>query len=159
MNPEELPLRDIHLPPDISAWPPALGWWLLVALCALLVIVAFKLWRRRQPVYRKQVVQPALQELRQIERAYADDPGEMIRQLSVLLRRSAMSLHGRHQVAGLTGSDWLAFLDQQQHAQVFSARFAEILTQQPYRERSQGDAAALVAVVRGWLQQQEAPDV
>ena len=159
MNPEELPLRDIHLPPEIIAWPPALGWWLLLALFILLVVVAFKWWGRRQPVYRKQVVRPALQELGRIEAEYANDPNEMIRQLSILLRRSAISLHGRHNAAGLTGTDWLEFLDQQQHGQVFSSRFAEVLTQQPYREQVAGDASSLVAVVRDWLKQQEASHV
>lgn len=159
MNPEELPLRDIHLPPEISAWPPALGWWLLMALCLFLVIMAFKWWGRRRPVYRKQVVQPALRELQRIEAEYAGDPNEMIRQLSILLRRSAISLHGRHKTAGLTGTRWLEFLDQQQSGQVFSTRFAETLTQQPYREQVSGDAASLVVVVRDWLQQQEVPHV
>nr|CAA6810169.1 MAG: Unknown protein [uncultured Thiotrichaceae bacterium] len=159
MNPEELPLRDIHLPVEISVWPPAFGWWLLLALIILLLVAAFKWWSGRTPVYRKQVVQPALRELQRIETDYANDPNEMIRQLSILLRRSAISFHGRHRVAGLTGMDWLTFLDDKQHGQVFSTRFADILTQQPYREQVQGDAASLVTVVRDWLQQQETPDV
>lgn len=155
MNPEELPLRDIHLPPEISAWPPAPGWWLLAALLIGLLVLVFRLWRRRQPIYRKQVVQPALQELQRIEADYAHDPAEMIRQLSVLLRRSAISLHGRRQIAGLTGAEWLTFLDQQQRGEVFGTRFADMLTQQPYREQVKGDAEALASVVRDWLQQQE----
>ncbi|MEZ5535545.1 MAG: DUF4381 domain-containing protein [Thiolinea sp.] len=159
MNPEELPIRDIHLPPEVGMWPPAFGWWLVLALLLLALFLAVRYWRRRQPVYRKQVVQPALLELQRIEQNYADDPAEMIRQLSVLLRRSAISLYGRHKIAGLTGKAWLKFLDQQQRGEVFGQRFAEIITEQPYRKQLQGDASALATVVREWLQQQETPHV
>jgi hypothetical protein len=159
MNPEELPLRDIHLPPEVGMWPPALGWWIILAVVLIALYLLFKWWRRRQPRYRKQVVQPALLELQRIEQEYAADPAEMIRQLSILLRRSAISLHGRYRTAGLTGAEWLSFLDQHQHAAVFTQRFADILTTQPYRRQLQGDASALAAVIRDWLQQQETPHV
>lgn len=159
MNPEAFPLRDIHLPPEVGFWPPAPGWWILLALFILALVWLFDRWRRRQPVYRKQVVQPALLELQRIEQDYAADPTEMIRQLSVLLRRSAISLHGRRRTAGLTGKDWLCFLDQQQQGEVFTQRFAQIITEQPYRPQLQGDARALADVVRHWLKQQEAANV
>lgn len=159
MNPEELPLRDIHLPPEIGMWPPALGWWILAAVLLIALYLLIRHWQRRQPKYRKQIVQPALSELQRIEQEYADDPAEMIRQLSILLRRSAISLHGRYKTAGLTGKDWLHFLDQQQHGEVFTQRFAAMITEQPYRPQLSGDASALATVVRDWLQQQENADV
>ncbi|PIE00555.1 MAG: hypothetical protein CSA79_03280 [Thiothrix nivea] len=158
MNPETLPLRDIHLPPEIGFWPPAPGWWILLVLVLLAVLWLFA-WRRRQPVYRRRIVQPALRELQRIEQDYAADPAEMIRQLSILLRRSAISLQGRHRTAGLTGQEWLHFLDQQQNREVFTRRFAEMLTEQPYRQQLQGDATALAEVIRDWLKQQETAHV
>ena len=31
MDPQQIPLRDLHLPEAISWWPLAPGWWLLIA--------------------------------------------------------------------------------------------------------------------------------
>ena len=49
MNPEEIPLRDLHLPEMTGWWPLALGWWFLIALagCGLLYLLwrAFKIFQ------------------------------------------------------------------------------------------------------------------
>ncbi|MGH8222486.1 MAG: DUF4381 family protein, partial [Woeseiaceae bacterium] len=39
MDPQQIPLRDLHLPEAVGWWPPAPGWWLLIALA-----VAALLW-------------------------------------------------------------------------------------------------------------------
>ena len=31
MDPQQIPLRDLHLPDAISWWPLAPGWWLAIA--------------------------------------------------------------------------------------------------------------------------------
>ncbi|MGB1009364.1 MAG: DUF4381 domain-containing protein [Thiolinea sp.] len=153
-----LQLRDIHVPADVGWWPPAYGWWLLFLLCLLLVFILLRHWRRKKArPFIPQVCQPALQELQRLEKAHADNPGQLIRELSVLLRRSAISLYGRHQVSGLSGSHWLEFLDQQQqgNGKVFSERFRKMLTELPYREHSDASAGDLVSAVRKWLLHQQ----
>ena len=32
MDPEQIPLRDLHLPEAIGWWPLAPGWWILIAI-------------------------------------------------------------------------------------------------------------------------------
>ena len=32
MDPDQLPLRDLHLPEAVGWWPLAPGWWVLIAL-------------------------------------------------------------------------------------------------------------------------------
>ena len=62
-----LPIEDIHLPTDVSPWPPAIGWWLLVLIAALLVWgtrVAFKKYRKKWG-YRREA-------LRLLAQVYAD---------------------------------------------------------------------------------------
>ena len=39
-------LRDIAVPPPVPWWPPAPGWWVVMAVLAIAVIVvAFRAWR------------------------------------------------------------------------------------------------------------------
>ena len=157
MNPNELPLRDIHLPPEISWWPLAWGWW-LVLLLALLGLAALVWWWLKRPVTNQRVnisaQASALQELERIEQQYSNDPMGLVRELSVLLRRMAISLYGRRSVAGLTGVTWLQFLDKQSDSPVFSQRFQQALTELPYRAQGSVDVSALVQEVRQWLSSQ-----
>ena len=157
MNPTDLPLRDIHLPPDIGWWPPALGWWLLLLLVFLSGVFLLRWWLKRPKQQGARTVSAplfALQELDRIEAQYQNDPMGLIRELSVLLRRIAISLYGRHQVAGLTGSSWLQFLDKQSGSAVFSERFQQALTELPYQPQGSTDVGALVLEVRQWLRLQ-----
>lgn len=157
MNPNELPLRDIHLPPEISWWPLAWGWW-LVLLLALLGLAALVWWWLKRPAANQRVnisaQASALQELERIEQQYSNDPMGLVRELSVLLRRIAISLYGRRSVAGLTGVTWLQFLDKQSGSPVFSQRFQQALTELPYRAQGSVDVSALVQEVRQWLSSQ-----
>ena len=154
MNPE-LQLRDIHLPVEVSWWPPAIGWWVVAALLLIALFLLFKRRRQTPAVSRRLVCEPALAELNRLEQEYADDPAQLIKEISVLLRRSAISLYGRHRVSGLSGAAWLAFLDQQSSRSEFDGRFHKMLTELPYREHSEVAAADLVTAVREWLVAQE----
>ena len=44
MDPEQIPLRDLHLPDVVGLWPLAPGWWVLILLAAAgVVYFLFKL--------------------------------------------------------------------------------------------------------------------
>ena len=110
-DPLALPLREIHLPESVGWWPPAPGWWLLTVLLALgfaAVCYARLLYRRR----RYSAVNMARRELGQIRSRYATDrdAGRCARSVSALLRRLSISVFPAAESAGLTGSEWLAFL-------------------------------------------------
>lgn len=104
-------LRDIHLPPPVSAWPPAPGWWLLAALGLALVIAltALLLRRRRRNRYRR----TALRELRALRAQAAGEiaPQSIVAALNRLLKRTALAAYPQASVAALSGADWLLFLD------------------------------------------------
>lgn len=157
MNPTELPLRDIHLPPELGWWPLAWGWWLVIGLLVLGLISLIWWWLKR-PVNTARMnlsaQTSALQELTRIENQYSNDPLGLVRELSVLLRRIAISLYGRRSVAGLTGVSWLQFLDKQGGSPVFSQRFQQALTELPYRAQGSTDVSTLVQEVRQWLRSQ-----
>ncbi len=151
MNPENLPLRDIHLPPEIGFWPPALGWWLLAfSILLLLAWWVHRMWRQSTGS-GNQLLSPAWRELERIETHYRDDQAALIKALSVLLRRVAMTHYGRSKTAGLTGDAWLQLLDEGKHRGVFAGRFRQALTEMPYQAAGQANVGELLAEVRHWL--------
>ncbi len=142
-------LRDIHLPPPPPLWPPAPGWWLVcvVAIASLVFGVRFAraAWRRGRP--RRAAVR-AIAELRS-----RHESGEAVdvltAELAILLRRAAMNRHPRAQVAGLTGHDWLRFLDGDGHR--FTDGVGACLATAPYARGSKVDLDALLTLCDTWV--------
>jgi len=113
-------LKDIHLPQSLPWWELALGWWLLIFVLILLVVVGcvFRssirgLWQDKQGV--KAMRCAIKDELDSIELSYAQegDAAALLRQLSVFLRRVCLSVFAKQHTAGLVGDAWLFFLDEQ----------------------------------------------
>lgn len=98
-------LRDIHLPVQPSWWPPAIGWWVVVAMVILGTVgcvLLFLFWRSRPKQY-------ALRELKQAYRR-TDNPVVLARRMSELFKRIALIRYPRKRVAGLSEEDWMHFL-------------------------------------------------
>ncbi|MEL0081806.1 MAG: DUF4381 domain-containing protein [Gammaproteobacteria bacterium] len=146
-----LPLRDIILPARIDWWPPAIGWWLLLALVIAALALSIWLWRRHRR--RQRIIKPARQQLQQIERRFSrhGDSRQLLQELSTLLRRVALSRAPRNQVAGLTGQEWLRWLDQGLPDQPFSSGPGKVLADQVYRAEVAIDADSLVKLCERWL--------
>jgi hypothetical protein len=64
-------LRDIHLPPEPSWWPPAQGWWVLAVLILVGISVVAWGWRRHRQTKRRR--QRILRELEQVATQYRQD--------------------------------------------------------------------------------------
>ena len=144
-DPLELPLRDIHLPGEITFWPPAPGWWILMALVITAMVVGWLLYQRNRR-YKLSATRMAGVQLQEIITRYETDkdPVELLRQLSILLRRLSISLFPRTEVASLTGQDWLAFLDRQTRQDNFSTATGRLLCEAVYRREVRADEAELV---------------
>jgi len=145
-------LRDIHLPGPVPFWPPAPGWWLLAVLVVLLLVLAGWLWKRyRRMAYRR----AALLELQQLRQALAhgQEDTPIIVGLSILLRRVAISRYGRQQVAALSGTAWLEFLDRTGRTTHFSTQ-GRALLDAPYRRNTVQQLEPLLILVQDWLQVQ-----
>ena len=106
MNDEELDptslsrLQDIIVPEPVSWWPLAPAVWVVLAvvfLCA--VAVGWFGWRRwKTNAYRR----AALSEL--------DALGDDASGVAALLKRTALVVWPRSEIAGLSGDGWIAFL-------------------------------------------------
>lgn len=146
---ESLPLRDIHLPEPISWWPPAIGWWIVLGLTLLVAAVLVYLSGQRKQVTP---VGLALKELALLE----SDPDMPVRtklqSLSILLKRVALTLHPRMEVAGLTGESWLRWLDEVTGDTRFSKGPGRWLAEAPYRPvPDAAELAELLTLCRDWL--------
>ena len=136
MNPDLLArMRDIHeLKMDqVSWWPPAIGWWLLAAaVLGLLVLLwwGFRNLRAYPPGTWHRDARNQLLALKKLSRQLT--PEQSLRELSELLRRIAVTRLGREQAAGLTGEDWLAWLQQQDPASFAWQEKATVLITVPY---------------------------
>ncbi|MFY9986007.1 MAG: DUF4381 domain-containing protein [Chthoniobacterales bacterium] len=149
-------LHDIILPPNAPWWPPAPGWYWVLALAVIVVLTfAFRFflyWQRN--CYRRE----ALSELAQLE-AVLGDPAQSsaaVTAFAELLKRAALSAWPRESVASLTGSVWLAFLDRTGNTNSFSEGPGALIEQVAYDQRladgmSETQLRALAALVRGWL--------
>lgn len=145
MNAEDAPRNLIDLmgmlaeppvPDPIALTPQTAGWWLLgaVGLLALAFGVGRAWLRWRANAYRR----AALAALASV----GDDPAR----IATILRRTALAAYPRPEVAGLAGSDWVAFL---RATGDFPEDAAADLTDAPCRPG--GDGARLAQAVERWI--------
>ena len=133
-------LRDLALPPEVSLWPPAPGWWIVAAagLAAVVIVSVAAVARYRADAYRRE----ALRELDSVEPCG----------ISTVLKRAALAAWPREKVAALTGAAWLAFLDRSARTTAFTdgaGRHIETLTFGGTIDRASTDAAR--AAARIWV--------
>lgn len=153
MNPTLLDLKDIHEPEAIGWWPPAIGWWILAAAIPLLVIVSVWLYKR---LTRKTALKSARKILAQIKQDTARDNLNTLRELSVLVRRVAISVSPRTKAAGLTGRQWLEFLDSSVKDAPFTEGIGRLMAEAPYRNTppSGQEISQLIDLCEDWLKAQ-----
>jgi hypothetical protein len=133
-------LRDVHPPAAPSWWPPAPGWWLALALAVALAVLLFRYaprWWQRLRLRRR-----LLAALREAASAA---------EVSQLLRLAALERFPERTSAGLTGADWVAFLESCDRAPGRFAPLAAALTEAPYRAGAGADVSRLRAAARDWL--------
>ncbi|OIQ94203.1 hypothetical protein GALL_238320 [mine drainage metagenome] len=155
MNPALSQLRDIHLPAPVSWWPPAPGWWLLAAILLLSALGLYGWQRRRRRNRWRRIALGELERLRALQTARQAQPEILLGELSILLRRSALSCFPREQVASLHGERWLAFLDRSLgEGAIFQSGDGHLLTIAPYLKNAainESSLLALFALGERWL--------
>ena len=143
-------LQPIHLPAEITWWPPAPGWWVLLLL---LLVLIWSGWRYRQ-IRRPQ--RAALKALRHIQKN-GHPLQQQLSALNQLLKRYILSSRPQHDEAALSGEAWLQLLDSQSRKPGFLTAPGRLLLTLPYSvtepqaESRKEDAAALFALSRHWI--------
>ena len=144
-------LKDIHLPPPVSFWPPAPGWWILAVLLISSLFIC-SVWFYRQHKKRKPKIE-ALRILRDLQILYLNSQDEVasLRSLSNLLRRTALTFHDKDAVASLQGSSWLEFLDKTGKTKEFSQGAGKVLGNEVFQQKVNPDMNALFPLVKKWI--------
>lgn len=144
-------LRDVHLPDPVSWWPPAPGWWILLGVMVLGVMLVLWVRANRQRTKARRL---AITELKSVTQEYYPHHNDhwLVQQLSEIMRRYAMAIFPRSDVAGLTGHAWLQFLDRTGQTNQFTEGPGHLLSTAPYRPPCIMSAAELVPLVEQWIQ-------
>jgi hypothetical protein len=132
-------LRDIVIPDPPPFWPPAPGMW--VALGIVVVIVLLVGWRlhavRKRHAYRK----AGLLLLRSAKTAH---------DVSVVVKRVALAVFPREQVASLYGEAWVTFL----HSTCPRSYFSALVTSDASTKADE----ELVELAGIWIQHHRVPE-
>lgn len=144
--PQDLALRDIHLPPAPSWWPPAPGWWVLFGMFCLVLFVACVTYRRvrRRRVWQAQI----LAEIPALAARYPDDDVAYASALHQLLRRVARRYAA--DAHRLQGERWREILAQVP-VDTGTLEMLTTLEARMYQSHAEFDRAAMQAAVIRWL--------
>ncbi len=137
-------LRDIHLPPDPGWWPPSFGWWVLALAAATLL--AWGVWSAIRYYQARRPLRLARSHLAGLQSAYS--AGEMsalefVHACNELLKRLLVRAMDRGEYAVMTGTDWLAALDELGGNRFFSEGHGQVLGNERFQIAPLIDADAL----------------
>jgi hypothetical protein len=143
-------MQDIHLPATPGWWPPAFSWWVLLGTLLVVIVSGLLfLWRYRQ-FSQQRFALKRLQEIRGCSHDHCCSQ-ERLERLSALLRRSAIAVSGRHGVSGLSGQNWLIWLDQFTDNAAFTQGVGSVLGAGHYQPTVEYDVHSLQNLVERTL--------
>ncbi|NWK55133.1 DUF4381 domain-containing protein [Verrucomicrobiaceae bacterium N1E253] len=139
-------MHDIVVSDPVSWWPAAPGWYVVVL--AILIVASHQLTKAIQKRRRNLFRRDALSELQQL-------PPE---DLPALIKRVALHLAPREEVASLSGEAWLSFLDHTGNTKAFSQGPGRLLLQLSYQphaeiEQHQPEYQQLIHTLSLWIKQ------
>jgi len=153
-------LRDIHLPEAVTFWPPAIGWWLLLAL--ILIGLGFIYRQAIIAMIQRRKLANVLDELEQAYSHYNEQSAfehkrnaaglAFLASINVLLNRVALVMFPDAPSEKLSGSQWLEFLDSFDAGWDFTKGAGRVLADGVYQRRFDADTDALYALVKGWVE-------
>jgi len=148
--------RDIHGIDAIPLWPLAAGWWYLLGLIGLLLLLTgLRYWLFYNAGWLGWRGD-ARRQLRELKKALpVEDPQAVAGRLSELLRRIAMVRSGRQQAAGLTGEHWLHWLMEHDKTGFDWERHGQVLLTAPYMPPAmtveRDEIATLIHAATRWI--------
>ena len=149
-------LADIHLPVEISYWPPAPGWWILaVLLIAGIVFLTIRIikFRNLQQVCRHALLEleNCYQRLREENSADASNQLRYINEVNSVMRRVALVHFPQANVASLGGDAWVDFIRQKGDSTGLNEEIAAALSFGRFQTHCEVDVDAMNSLGQAWI--------
>lgn len=149
-------LIDIQGLDNISIWPLAWGWWVIISLFTISVSIGIFYWLRRLR-YRTSWQYKAFMRLQDIQLQVQKHPAKIVLQnLSQELRKIAMLTTKREQCAGLIGVQWLQWLHDHDPSRFNWVTHGTLLVESQYMPQSihadPEHLTQLVTAAKKWVQ-------
>ncbi len=154
-------LADIHLPDAVNFWPPAPGWWVLLALVIFALFLVYRQQLAR--LFLRRRLDSALRELDSAYRSFQqgqhnpmqrNEAGLLLLQtFNAILKRVALVHFNDPALPKMNGRVWLRFLDAQSNSAEFTVGTGQVLGDGIYRPVFAADVAALHTLCRRWIEE------
>lgn len=156
-------LRDIQLPPPVSFWPLAPGYYLLLLMLLLIALGVYLIYKHReQNRWRRN----ALTQLKEIEDRFRENNQKRVlaAQLNTLLKSVVLARQARLSItstqasakecAGLSGTAWVDYLCSVslKDKQPVNQAALHCLRDAPYQPAPDFDTASLLEEAKRWIQ-------
>lgn len=145
-------LADIHLPSEVSIWPLAIGYWLLLGTCALLILLAFFIYKKRQKNLYKINATKSLDEIYK-NYLHHKDGGIFLQETNSLLKRIAKHAGASPAVLSQPNQQFFIWLKDTSPASssCFSPETQELISKSLYQKQPEGDFSAFYQLAKSWL--------
>lgn len=141
-------LEPVACPPDIGFWPPAIGWWMLLAMAALLLALwIYRLILRHRRLQFKRDAQTLFD-------ALPDDPGsELIFRTNEILKRAALQAQPvkKSEITQAFGQQWIELMHELNPAHPLPESCARALGDGGYDAVQDFNAGQLKAAAKEWV--------
>ncbi|MDH3761952.1 MAG: DUF4381 domain-containing protein [Gammaproteobacteria bacterium] len=145
-----LELKDISPPVEPGWWLIAPGYMILLALIAVLFLVGWIAMRRHHSLRSYTAARLALRDIRG-RQAKSENSLLIARELAQWLKQVALIAFPESRLEGMTGSDWLQFLDNSIDDDSFSQGVGAVFADAVYQRSAQPDTAQLISLCERWL--------
>lgn len=147
-------IDEIILPADISWWPSTIGWQVLGVL--IFIFAAYRLFKFAQCWWKNRYRREAIRQIH--EQQQVPDSGllTVIEQLPFYLKTTALQAYPRDQVAQLSGTEWIDFLNLKTGSEHFNPTVADQLLAISYRPKEQWQLTEeqylnLINLTKSWI--------
>ena len=147
-----LPLVDIILPEPISLWPLAIGWWFLLFLAVLTIIVLIISIYKHQKKwgYRKESLALLKHYYQQWQQT--QNSSQACQAMLTVLKRTAITAYPQQAIDALYGADWVKILNQQIKGSI-DHTLSQAICEQQYSPLSEIDIEQVYLHCRQWVKQ------